>query len=111
MTQKGGVELLGQFVPEGTHLSATPWVTHRNRAMYGEDAELFRPERWLEASAEQLQQWKKYDYQFGYGARACPGLNIAQMAIYKLTLLVSPLQFRVMIMREADLNTTDSSLI
>lgn len=111
VTQKGGVQLLGQFVPEGTHLSATPWVTHRDRTIYGEDAEFFRPERWLEATPEQLQKWKKYDYQFGYGARACPGLNIAQMAIYKLTLLVGLLPFCVMNMWEADLNTPDPSLV
>ncbi|KAL0638307.1 hypothetical protein Q9L58_002609 [Maublancomyces gigas] len=86
--QKGGVQILGQFVPEGTHLSATPWITHRNRAMYGEDAEIFRPERWLEAGSEQLQQWKKYDFQFGYGSRACPGKTIAHMAIYKLSLQI-----------------------
>lgn len=89
VAQKGGVQILGQFVPEGTHLSATPWITHRNRAMYGEDAELFRPERWLEAGPEQLQQWKKYDFQFGYGSRACPGKTIAHMVIYKLSLQVS----------------------
>lgn len=100
--QKGGVQILGQFVPEGTHLSATPWITHRNRALYGEDAEFFRPERWLEASPEQLQQWKKYDFQFGYGSRACPGKTIAHMAIYKLSLQVSQIPVRIMIMRKAD---------
>lgn len=102
VAQKGGTWILGQFVPEGTHLSATPWITHRNRALYGEDAELFRPERWLEASPEKLQQWKKYDFQFGYGSRACPGKTIAQMAIFKILLQVSWLPVRVVAMEEAD---------
>lgn len=89
VAQKGGVQILGRFVPEGTHLSSIPWITQRNREMYGEDAELFRPERWLEAGPEQLQQWKKYDFHFGYGARICPGKAIAQMITYKLCLQVS----------------------
>ncbi len=25
-----------------------PWVAHANRSVYGEDADVFRPERWLE---------------------------------------------------------------
>ncbi|KAA8900649.1 cytochrome P450 [Sphaerosporella brunnea] len=83
---KGGLTIAGQFVPEGTHLSATPWVTHRTKSMYGEDAEMFRPERWLEASPETLLQWNKYDFQFGYGARVCPGKMMGLMVLYKQTL-------------------------
>ena len=26
----------------------SPWVAHANRSVYGEDADVFRPERWLE---------------------------------------------------------------
>ncbi|KAL7269973.1 hypothetical protein RUND412_007330 [Rhizina undulata] len=88
MVAKGGTMILNKFVPEGTHLSATPWIIHRNRKLYGEDAEFFRPERWLEASPEQLQLWNKYDFQFGYGARACIGKNIGLMAIHKLALQI-----------------------
>lgn len=89
LAKKGGTVVLGHFVPEGAHLSATPWITGRDFAMYGEDAELFRPERWLEASSEQLQMWRKYNFQFGYSTRACAGKEIGLMGVYKLSLQVS----------------------
>lgn len=28
-------------------VGANPWVIHRNREVYGEDVEDFRPDRWL----------------------------------------------------------------
>ncbi len=61
---KGGIELEGKFVPEGTEITCNPWLVrelpifdrfgmlliicvqvHRDRAVFGEDAEVFRPER------------------------------------------------------------------
>lgn len=29
------------------------WVAHRNRAVFGEDADMFRPERWIEESGKE----------------------------------------------------------
>ena len=29
-------------------VGVNPWVAHANRSVYGEDADVFRPERWLE---------------------------------------------------------------
>lgn len=57
--------------------------------MFGSDADTFRPDRWLEASEEQLQLWDKYDFRWGYGARKCLGRNIALMEMYKATVQVS----------------------
>jgi cytochrome P450 len=34
--------------PEGTVLGIPQYVAHRDQAVYGADAEDFRPERWLE---------------------------------------------------------------
>jgi len=49
-----GVELCGHSLPGGTNVSVSAPVIHMNREIYGEDAEEFRPERWLEASPDQL---------------------------------------------------------
>lgn len=31
-----------------TTVGVNPWVVHRNKEVYGEDVEAFRPDRWLE---------------------------------------------------------------
>jgi len=38
-------------VPEGTVVAVPQYVAHRAVEVYGQDAETFRPERWLEADS------------------------------------------------------------
>ncbi|KFZ01158.1 hypothetical protein V500_00862 [Pseudogymnoascus sp. VKM F-4518 (FW-2643)] len=51
---KGGAILSGHFVPEGTVVGISGWATQRNKGVFGEDAESFRPERWLDADEKQV---------------------------------------------------------
>lgn len=85
---KGGLALEDIFLPEGTEIGANPWITNRNRDVFGEDAEIFRPERWLE-DEEKTKSMEKYIFTFGYGGRACIGKNLAQFEAQKLCLQVS----------------------
>jgi len=84
-SSKGGLTVCGQYVPDGFEITCNSWTCGRNRALYGEDAELFRPERWLE-DPERAKQFEKYDFAFGYMTRSCLGKSIALMELYKAPL-------------------------
>lgn len=63
-----GATILGdEIVPEGTDVGVNNWVMGRNKMLYGEDAETFRPERWLDE--KQAAMLKDYEFAFGNGAR------------------------------------------
>lgn len=88
---EGGVEIAGQFIPAGTNVGVNSWVAHRNKQVWGDDAEVFRPERWLEAQAEadagrreRLQRMEAYYLPFGLGSRTCIGRHISTLEIVKL---------------------------
>ena len=36
------------------------WVAHRNKAVFGDDADAFSPERWLDSNAEKLAVMNRY---------------------------------------------------
>ena len=43
----GGETICGQYLPEGTIVGISGWVVHRDRSIFGQDADVWRPERWL----------------------------------------------------------------
>lgn len=51
---QGGATLGGVWFPEGVVVGMNPWVAARDQEAYGDDAYVFRPERWLEADKQQL---------------------------------------------------------
>lgn len=81
----GGLTYKGTYIPEGTAVASSPWITMKSTALYGQDAAVYRPERWLEASQETLKQWDRYEFHWGYGNRLCTGKHLSVMEIYKLT--------------------------
>lgn len=84
---KGGVTICGKFFPEGYVVGINPWVVGRDKGVYGEDADVFRPERWLEADAERLKEMERSSLAFGAGSRVCIGKNISMMVRIHLELL------------------------
>ena len=59
MVPDGGAELCGHFLPAGTVVGMHAWVIHRDTSIFGEDAESFRPERWLDAEPEALKKMER----------------------------------------------------
>ena len=57
-----GVELAGEFFAGGTTVAVNGWVLHRDRETFGEDCEVFRPERWLEGE-EKARVMERYMFQ------------------------------------------------
>ncbi|KAI0066937.1 cytochrome P450 [Artomyces pyxidatus] len=59
----------GTFIPKGTTCIANLWALSRDPALFGNDAHLFKPERFLEGEEGHVA--------FGFGRRVCPGRHVA----------------------------------
>lgn len=46
---QNGIEIGGRFLPGGTVIGINPWVVNHDRGVFGQDADDWRPERWLES--------------------------------------------------------------
>ena len=53
---EGGVTLNGIYLPEHTVVGIGAWVVHQDKATFGDDCDVFRPERWLEAEPEKRKE-------------------------------------------------------
>lgn len=78
-----GVEIAGHYFPGGTNIGVNTWVAHNNPSIFPQP-EAFRPERWVEASGEQLKRMDAYWMPFGLGSRTCLGKHISLLEIGKL---------------------------
>lgn len=81
----------GSVVPPKTAVGLNPYVVGRNKSVWGQDADVFRPERWLrgegereETYRERLRVFNTRDLTFGGGSRVCIGRNLASMEVYKI---------------------------
>ncbi|KAM0480168.1 hypothetical protein ACHAPX_003993 [Trichoderma viride] len=107
---EGGLHLNGQFFPEGTAIGINTWTAHYNEDVFGKDAAVFRPERWLEAEKEggdKLNQMNAYYFPFGLGSRTCIGRHISYLEMSKLIpLLIRNFDFELQD-RQNDWKTTN----
>ncbi|EON97694.1 putative pisatin demethylase protein [Phaeoacremonium minimum UCRPA7] len=90
---KGGDVILGVPVPEGTDVGWAAFGVQHNKAIYGSDAIMFRPERWLDASEAQLKTMTStWELIFKYGKWQCLGRSVALLELNKIFVEVSKLQ-------------------
>lgn len=80
----GGETVDGYFIPGGTVIAANYPAVLRDAAVFGADAAVFRPERWLEAAeGEAADMVGAVEMMFGNGRWMCAGKPIAYMELYK----------------------------
>ena len=81
---KGGDVINGLHIPAGTTVHHNMGSLLRSRALFGPDADIFRPERFLDCDEDR--RWtmaRDVELQFGSGRWTCVGRNIAMMVINK----------------------------
>ncbi|KAI0026149.1 pisatin demethylase [Xylariomycetidae sp. FL0641] len=82
---EGGDFVAGFYLPGGTQIGIDGWGMLRSKEYWGEDAELFRPERWLLADEKrQHEMAENLEVLFGYGKYKCLGRGIALMELSKV---------------------------
>lgn len=82
----------GDYLPPGTIVGMNPYVSNRNKEVFGHDSHDFRPERWLRDDANEtedeyqlrLSRMNKCDISFGGGSRICLGQHIGLFQTYKV---------------------------
>ncbi|AEO69084.1 uncharacterized protein THITE_43879 [Thermothielavioides terrestris NRRL 8126] len=84
----GPLTVDGQVIPPGTVVGISAYTVHFDEKIWGADAREFRPERWLEPGAKELD---KYLVTFSKGVRQCLGINLAYA---ELTLALAMLTAR-----------------
>ncbi|KAI9899078.1 hypothetical protein N3K66_005539 [Trichothecium roseum] len=79
-----GDSIGGYFIPGGTEIGQGFHGVGRSKAVWGDDADVFRPERWLGRGDEELRRMTAaVDTHFGHGKYSCLGKPIAMMELHK----------------------------
>ncbi len=96
MSPPGGETVNGTFYPEGTEIAICSAAVGRKKAIFGPDADIFRPERWIDADATTRDRYMKCaEIIFGAGRFVCLGKTIAMMelgkAVVEVCSIVNPL--------------------
>ncbi|KAK7911455.1 hypothetical protein PG985_013936 [Apiospora marii] len=101
---KGGDTFKGVFLPGGTRVAHSTWAVTRNQEIFGADADMFRPERWLEEEQpdpeKRAQMVRAAELVFGYGRWQCSGKTVAMLELNKIF---------VQILRNFDLESVNPS--
>ncbi|KAG0261434.1 hypothetical protein DFQ27_002957 [Actinomortierella ambigua] len=78
----------GTKVCAGDFIGFSPWIMGRSRAVWGDDAEVFRPERWIDDHGKFKTQNPFKFNTFSGGPRVCTGQTFATMQVLQTTCLL-----------------------
>lgn len=85
--KEGDVLADGRKILAGTRIQVSTWAILRDREVFGEDADCFRPERWLEVDTESEQRKRmerSTELVFSAGRFICMGRDIALTQLLKV---------------------------
>lgn len=74
---EGGATIAGRYFPGGYKVILNPNVVHFDTECFGEDAEEFVPERWLQAGEKKVAHMARHEIGFGTGPRVCLGKHVS----------------------------------
>ncbi|KAK0673559.1 cytochrome P450, partial [Cercophora samala] len=79
-----GDTIHGYYLPKGTEIAQCMLGITRDKALFGPDVDIWRPERWLEASPEHHEEmWAAVELGFSTGKYICLGKQVALMELGK----------------------------
>ena len=85
---EGGAEIAGTWIPGGTIVGCQADIVHHDRHVFGEDAAVFKQERWLTKDKDRRLAMESGWLGFGAGKRICIGRHIAEMEMKKVIALL-----------------------
>jgi cytochrome P450 len=86
----GGDNVLGHYLPAQTKLGYCAFGLFLDPKLWGQDSKVYRPERWLEGSPEEIRRKENdMDLVFGWGRSQCLGKTVAAIELNKIIVEVS----------------------
>lgn len=93
-----------KYIPGGTEVGQCVWGLRHDTVVFGLDVAQFRPGRWLEAEADQLQKMEDaVSTVFGNGRHRCLGRTIAFLELNKVIAEVKYLQIIIFLSIQANI--------
>ena len=90
MAPPEGETVNGVYFPGGTEIAICDAAVGRKKAVFGQDVDVFRPERWVDADAGTKEKYMRTtEIIFGAGRFVCLGKTIAMMELGKTLVEVS----------------------
>lgn len=75
----------GKFIPGGTQIGTSPFGVYQSKRIFGDDASLFSPDRWLDADEKKAATMSAVvDLVFSVGKYQCLGKPVAFMELNKI---------------------------
>ena len=85
LVPESGDTLHGLYLPPGTEIGQSVYGIGRSTKTWGPDADIYRPERWLEASPDKFAEMTTAcDFVFSSGKYLCLGKPVAFMEMSKV---------------------------